>query len=87
MPPLALSDSELAAIMNAAKPIPPERRDGFLLAVASELKRCGEIGPGSVGRAIRAVQRQYFDPPNLTHEHAPRWSSRRRNGVRASAEG
>lgn len=63
MPPLRLSDSELDAIMHACRPIPPERRDGFLLAVASELKRCGEIGPGSVHRAIRSVVRDFFDPP------------------------
>jgi len=28
-----------------------------------------------------------FDPPDLSHEHTPRWSSRRRNGVRAAVDG
>jgi hypothetical protein len=45
------------------------------------------VGDGALHRIIMAVQRQYFDPPDLAHEHAPRWSSRRRNGVRAAADG
>jgi hypothetical protein len=47
MPPLALTDSELDQIMAAATPIDPDRRDSFLRAVASELARCPEVGPGS----------------------------------------
>jgi hypothetical protein len=35
--PLALTDDELAAVMSAAKPIPPDRRDAFLHAVADAL--------------------------------------------------
>jgi hypothetical protein len=58
MPPLRLSDSELDAIMDAARPIAAERRDAFLHAVAQALAaERGEIGPGSVHRAIRSVQR------------------------------
>jgi hypothetical protein len=37
MPPLRLSDSELDAIMDAARPIAAERRDAFLHAVAQAL--------------------------------------------------
>jgi len=52
--PIALSDSELRAVLAAARPIPPDRRDAFLRELASTLHR-----------AIVAVQRKYFDPPDL----------------------
>ena len=48
--PLSLSDSELAAIMEAARPIPPRDRDAFLRDVAAELAKYPELGPGVVGR-------------------------------------
>jgi hypothetical protein len=41
-----------------------------------------EIGDGLVGRVARAAQREFLHAPDSV-QHAPRWSSRRRNGVRA----
>jgi hypothetical protein len=35
--PLALTDDELAAVMDAARPIPPRLRDEFLRDVADTL--------------------------------------------------
>jgi hypothetical protein len=36
---------------------------------------------------VHSVERaRHFDAPDLSREHAPRWSSRRRNGKRVSAE-
>ena len=69
-----------------SRPIAPERRDAFLNAVVLAIAQSGEIGPGSVHRAIRAAQREYLHPADLSHEHAPRWSSRRRNGVRQAPQ-
>ena len=66
MPPLKLSDDELSQIMLACQPLEPSRRAGFLQAVAASLQSCGEIGPGSVHRAIVAAQREFFDPPEFT---------------------
>ena len=63
MPPLSLSDDELAAIMTACAPLAPDRRNDFLQAVANTLATCPMIGPGSVHRAIVTAQRQHFDPP------------------------
>jgi hypothetical protein len=63
--PLALSDAEIDAVMSAAKPIPPERRDEFLRAVADALAQAGEIGPGSLHRLLIGMQRAFFDSPNL----------------------
>jgi hypothetical protein len=64
--PLALSDSELAAVFNAARPIPVERRDAFLQQVAAQRRGCVEVGPGTVHRAIEQAQRAHFDPPDLS---------------------
>jgi hypothetical protein len=66
MPPLRLSDSELDAVLAAARPLDVRMRDAFLQRVASELGRCGEIGPGVVYRVTAQVQREFFDPPDLT---------------------
>ena len=49
---ISLSDAELAAIMEAARPIDSRDRDQFLRDVAIELSRYPEIGPGVVGRVI-----------------------------------
>ena len=66
MPPIRLSDSELDAVMAAARPLAVERRDAFLQQVAITLQRCGEIGPGVVHRICAEVQRVHFDPPDLS---------------------
>ena len=66
--PLQLSDTEMAALMDLARPLDPAQRPQFLEAVAAELevkRQAGEIGEGSVHRAARTVQRRFFDPPQL----------------------
>ncbi len=74
--PLVLSDSELAAVMEAARPIPPRDRDAFLQDVAAELSRYPELGPGIVGRVVAKIQRQHLAPRNSNpycsrfHRHA-----------------
>jgi hypothetical protein len=82
MRPIALSDDQMSALLAAAHPLPPDSRSAFLAACACELAKLPAIGDGALHRVIMQVQRQYFDPPDLSHEHAPRWSRRRRNGVR-----
>ena len=62
MPPIRLSDSELAAVMAAARPIDVNRRDAFLQDVATALASCGEIGPGAVHRANRVGTARAFRP-------------------------
>jgi hypothetical protein len=64
MPPICLSDSELDAVLAAARPLPVERRDAFLQAVAGALHGW-EIGPGIVHRVCAEAQRAFFDPPQL----------------------
>lgn len=84
MPTLRLSESEIDAILNAAKPILPDRRDAFLHAVADVLQTGGDIiGPGSLFRVIRSLQPAYFDAPNLDgapDDDEPPHPRRRSNG-------
>jgi len=65
MPPIALTDSQLTAVMTASRSLAPWRRDAFLRAIADDLSRLNEIGPGDIHRAIRAAWRAHFDPPDL----------------------
>ena len=70
--PLKLNDDELDAVFLAARPLQPQDRDPFLQRIAELLRDCGEVGPGDVNRAIRAAQKEFFDPPNL--ERQGTWS-------------
>jgi hypothetical protein len=62
---IRLSDSELQAVMDAAAPLEPRMRDAFLRSVAHALTG-REVGPGLVARTCREVQREFFDPPDLS---------------------
>jgi hypothetical protein len=62
---ITLSDSELAAIVDAARPLQPRDRDQFLRDVAAELGRYELLGPGIVGRVVARTQRKYFVAPVL----------------------
>jgi hypothetical protein len=61
MPPLRLSDSELDAVMAAARPLPVALRDSFLHAVAHELAGHKEVGPGVVHQVCREQQRIFMN--------------------------
>jgi hypothetical protein len=53
-------------VLNATKPLAVHDRDAFLRAVAHALEQAGgDIGPGTVHRAIRETQRRYFLPPRV----------------------
>jgi hypothetical protein len=65
--PVSLSDEQLTAVMSAAEPLAPIDRAQFLRALADALRsEPGEIGDGTVAKAIRSLQRQYFRPPTST---------------------
>ena len=63
--PICLSDSELTAIMDAARPLAPHARDHFLRQIAEAICALPERGDGSVARAIRSVWHTYYDVPDL----------------------
>jgi hypothetical protein len=65
---LALNDEEKDLLLALAQPIDQRLRSEFLAAVAAELEangQAGAVGIGSVHRTARAVQRRFFDPPQL----------------------
>jgi hypothetical protein len=59
--PLAFTDEQIAAIMNAAQPLARADRAAFLEAVVAALEG-RPIGDGAVFRAIREVQGRYLEP-------------------------
>jgi hypothetical protein len=63
--PISLTDSELTAVMDAARPLQPADRDRFLRQIAEAIVAMPERGPGAIHRAIRSVWREYFDVPDL----------------------
>jgi hypothetical protein len=63
MGPIRLTDTQLTAVFEAARPLAVGSRDAFLLDLATALAGITDIGDGDVARAIRAVQRKHFDPP------------------------
>ncbi|MET4034935.1 MULTISPECIES: hypothetical protein [unclassified Bradyrhizobium] len=60
---ISLSDPELAAVMEAARPIHPRDREHFLQDVASELARYPELGVGVIHRVVAKLQREHLNGP------------------------
>jgi hypothetical protein len=66
--PLALTDAQMDQILLGAKPLRPHDRDLFLREVVDALANGGgPVGDGDVNRAVRVVQKKFFDPPTLAH--------------------
>ena len=86
MKPIKLTDAELDAVFSAARPLDPDLRDPFLQAVAHALQQdcSSEIGPGTVARVCREMQRQFFDSPDFDRA-VPRWA-RKGGDIRVAAE-
>jgi hypothetical protein len=61
--PIALSESQMCALLAASYPLPPRSRGPFLEACAREIANLPELGDGVLHRTIVRVQRMYFDPP------------------------
>jgi hypothetical protein len=70
MGPIRLTDAQLTAVFEAARPLAVQDRDAFLLDLATALAGIVDPGDGDVARAIRAVQRRHFDPPLATDDRA-----------------
>jgi hypothetical protein len=68
--PLALSDSQLDAVMRAASVLNIYDRDEFLRAVAHELAG-RELGDGIVGRVCAELQKRFWRPPELDGKPPP----------------
>jgi hypothetical protein len=71
MPPIALTDAQLTAVFDAARPLAVRDRDAFLLDLAVALQGQENLGDGTVFRLIREVQRRHFDPPQFDERSEP----------------
>jgi len=67
----------MSALLAASHPLPPDSRSAFLEHCARELARLPIVGDGVLHRVVMRVQRQYFDPPDLS-AHTPGRSSKYR---------
>ena len=73
MPPLSLSDAQMSRLLAACAPLAVSQRRPFLEALAADLRQHPEIGDGTVDRAIRETQRQFWQPPDLSRVAYSRW--------------
>ncbi len=65
---LSLTDSQLSAVLRAATPLLPDDRSAFLVALAQALRDERELGDGVVFRAIRSLQREFWQPPRIDND-------------------
>ena len=70
-----LSEDQVDAILQAARPLPPADREAFFQDVTDALADLDDLGDGVVYRVTRDVQRKYWNPPAINH--APRSPSPR----------
>jgi hypothetical protein len=71
MGPIRLTDAQLTAVFDAARPLAVANRDAFLLDLAVALQGQANLGDGTVFRLIREVQRRHFDPPQFADRSEP----------------
>jgi hypothetical protein len=83
---LGLTDVQVQAIIDAARPLQPDERSAFLEALTKRVAGRTTIGDGELCRLLRELQRTYFKPP-LTVDpeinfgvYAPRPRPRRLRG-------
>jgi hypothetical protein len=70
--PIAVSDEQMSAILNAAAPLQPFERSVFLASLANRLRSEPEpVGDGLLHRLVREVIREVWTPPVAT-EQEPR---------------
>jgi hypothetical protein len=63
---ISLTDAQMTAISNVARPLQPTERAAFMAALFEELlgRRDGyAIGDGELARALRDLQRKHFRYP------------------------
>ena len=68
--PVEVTDEQMTMIYRASDALLPPDRPAFLSALADRLRGEAIVGDGSIGRAIRELQRQYLRPPLKTEAHA-----------------
>jgi hypothetical protein len=66
MSPPDLPDAELGVLMTLAAPLERARRVAFLERATAILASRPERGPGVVHRVGRELQRDYYNPPQMS---------------------
>jgi hypothetical protein len=67
MTPIAFTDDEMSLLINLSGPIAPAARPAFLDAVAAAIEAKGQpSGVGLVYQEGRRIQREFWDPPELS---------------------
>jgi hypothetical protein len=73
--PIRLTNEQLDAVLRAAAPLAPDRRQAFIAQVTTALQSVPVVGPGNLHRVIAETQREHFDPPRFADAlSTPRWS-------------
>ena len=70
-PPMSilLTDAQITAITNLARPLAPSERVGFFAELFETLlMRRDEVGDGELGRLLRDLHCRYFRPPSEEEE-------------------
>ena len=65
---MQLSPEEMRLLLELSEPLEQSRRPAFLQEATRRIEETapqGGVGPGVVHRVGRAVQRDFFDPPDL----------------------
>jgi hypothetical protein len=77
--PLALTDTQMAAVRRAAEPLEPDNRAAFLQEVATALAVVPDIGDGQLHQLLASIQRRHWDPPQeFGLKGGPRHGSKQR---------
>jgi hypothetical protein len=67
MTPIAFTDEEMSLLINLSGPIAPAARPAFMDAVAAAVEAKGQpSGVGLVHQGGRQIQKQFWDPPQLS---------------------
>ena len=61
-----ITEPQTLAIINATRPLQPQERVSFMMALETLLAGRHEIGDGELFRALRDLQRKYLRPPDQT---------------------
>jgi hypothetical protein len=62
---ILLTDAQITAITNLARPLAPSERVGFFAELFETLlMRRDEVGDGELGRLLRDLHCRYFRPPS-----------------------
>jgi len=60
---MTLTDAQALAVIHATRPLQVAERAAFMAALEALFTGRSGVGDGELGRTLRDLQRQYFQPP------------------------